>query len=149
LQLNLGVRHPRSSLSRGVVAKFTVKMRDVTIGWSDLEARDRGMGAASGEFRRGPGYELVQPVFRLFAEAHGEAPGHQVDQAKLARYYAARDRLRLSLHADDGTAVPIEFVHIVDYTVEHGAEALEIQVAAASPAAWKAIEGYGATSPDA
>ena len=131
------------------MARFTVKMRNVTIGWSDLEDRDRSAGAARGVFRPGPGYELVQPVFRLFAEAQGEEPDALVDEDKLARYYAARDRLGLSLHSDNGAVVETEFIHIVDLTVEHGPDALEIQVAVTSSRAWRALAGSERASQDA
>ena len=131
------------------MARFTVKMRNVTIGWSELETRDAGMGAASGAFRPGPGYELVQPVFRLFAEAQRNGPAASPDQAKLARYYAARDRLGLSLHTLDGALIPTEFIHIADFTAEHGPEALELQVAAASSRGWRALTGSESASQDA
>ena len=131
------------------MARFAVKMRNVTIGWSELEHRDPDMGAASGAFRPGPGYELVQPVFRLFAEAQGDGSEEAIDQARLTRYHAARDRLGLSLHTDTGTLIPTEFIHIVDFTVEHGRDALELQVAVTSSRAWRALGRSESASQDA
>ena len=129
--------------------RFTVKMRNVTIGWSELEALDAGMGAASGAFRPGPGYDLVQPVFQLFADGQGDGSEESVDHAMLRRYHAARDRLGLSLHAPDGTLIPTEFIHIVDSTTEHGADALELQVAVTSSRAWRSLERGASGAQDA
>ena len=131
------------------MARFTVKMRNVTIGWSELEWRDAAMGSANGAFRPGPGYELVQPIFRLFAEGNGDGSEEAADNATLTRYYAARDRLGLSLHADDGRLVQTEFIHIIDSTVERGRDALELHVAVTSSRAWRALDGSGSASPDA
>lgn len=130
------------------MARFTVKMRNVTIGWSDLDNRDATMGAASGAFRPGPGYDLVQPVFRLFAEAQGDGQPESTDNAKLTRYHAARDRLGLSLHTRDGVLIPTEFVHIIDFTAEHGPDALELQVAVASSRGWRALADSDSAEPD-
>ena len=131
------------------MARFTVKMRNVTIGWSELEERDAGKGSASGAFRPGPGYELVQPVFRLFAEGQGDGSEGSADEDKLARYHAARDRLGLSLHTENGVVVATEFIHIVDATVERGRDALELQVAVTSSRAWRALGGSERASQDA
>ena len=120
--------------------RFTVKMRNVTIGWAALEALDAGMGAAKGAFRPGPGYELVQPVFQLFTDGQGDGSEESVDHAMLRRYHAARDRLGLSLHGPDGALIPTEFIDIVDLTAEHGAAGLELQVAVTSSRAWRALE---------
>ena len=49
--------------------RHTVKLQNVIIGWSDLEQRDPVLHRAWGRFRPGVGYELVEPVFRLFTEA--------------------------------------------------------------------------------
>ncbi len=131
------------------MSRFAVKMGDVTVGWSDLKSRDSGMGIASGTFRPAPAYDLVQPILRLFAESHGETSAQPVDEAKLARYFAARDRLGLSLHAPDGKAIPTKFVHIADFTVEAGPESLQIDVAVTSPSAWQRLAGLSAEPQDA
>ena len=65
------------------------------------------------------GYELVQPVFRLFSQAV-PADGSPRDEAKLERYYAARDALDLTLENAAGERIPTSVIHIVDYTVEAG-----------------------------
>jgi hypothetical protein len=43
-------------------------MHGVTVGHSDLERRDPAANAASGVFRPGLGYELVEPIFQLDGE---------------------------------------------------------------------------------
>jgi hypothetical protein len=44
---------------------YTVRMHGVTVGHSDLEHRDPSANAATGTFRPGLGYELVEPIFQL------------------------------------------------------------------------------------
>ena len=120
---------------------FTVRMRGVTVGWSSLEHLDEGMSLAHGAFRPGDGYDLVEPVFRLFAEAVGDPPREPADDAKLARYHAARDRLGLTLHAPNGSVVPTGFIHILDFRPEGGKDALEIQVQLRDQDAWRRAVG--------
>ena len=124
------------------MARFTVKIRNVTVGWSDLEHRDAAMAMASGPFRAGPGYELVQPVFGLFAEATGGAPGSRTDEGRLERYHAARDRLALALHAPDGTVIPTKAIDIVESTTWLGSGARRIEVVLSSAEAWAALEKF-------
>jgi hypothetical protein len=63
---------------------YTLKLHGVTIGRSDLEQRAPAAQRAWGTFRRGGGYELVEPVFLL----RGTDP---------KRYAQARDALTLQL----------------------------------------------------
>ena len=44
---------------------YTLRLKDITIGWCDLEARDPSTRIARGDFRPGLGYELVEPIFVL------------------------------------------------------------------------------------
>lgn len=120
---------------------FTIRMFGVTVGWSALEARDPAMGVASGTFRPGPGYELVEPVFRLFADAQGATSAQPTDEAMLARYHEARDRLALTLHAPDSAPIATRSIHVADLRRDGGAKAIELEVIAATPAAWAAIAG--------
>jgi hypothetical protein len=68
--------------------KHTVKLRDVIIGHSELEGADYPAGRAWGTFRPGFGYDLVQPVFRLFTKAVPMLGGEPFDEITLERYYA-------------------------------------------------------------
>ena len=49
--------------------RHTVRLHGVIVGHSELENIEPGVGRAWGAFRPGLGYDLVQPVFRLFAQA--------------------------------------------------------------------------------
>jgi hypothetical protein len=118
-----------------VVPTYTVRMRGVTVGWSDLEQTDDGAGVATGAFRPGPGYDLVQPIFRLYAEAVPRGASTATDEAKLARYHAARERLGLTLHGPRGGAIPTAALHVYDYTSEAGADALRLEARLPGPGA--------------
>jgi len=74
-----------------------VILHGVTVGHSELEERDESIGRAWGRFRPAFGYDLVQPVFRLFSEAVPMPGGEPRDREKLERYHAARDKLGLTL----------------------------------------------------
>jgi hypothetical protein len=105
-----------------------VKLRGVIVGHSELEERDESVRRAWGRFRPGLGYELVQPIFRLFSEAVPMPGGEPRDQNKLARYYAARDKLDLELVDASGKRILTTAIHIADYTLQRGDEALELEV---------------------
>lgn len=108
--------------------RHTVKLQNVIIGYSDLEQRDESIGRAWGRFRPGVGYDLVQPVFRLFTEAVPLPGGEPMDEDKLERYHAARDQLGLELVDEAGRSIPTSAIHISDYRERRGAEALELEV---------------------
>jgi len=84
---------------------FTLKLSGVIVGRSELENRDPGRRAASGVFRPGLGYDLVEPIFRLY-----EAAG--TDEEALSRYRKSRDALRLELTDSSGTPVVVRELHI-------------------------------------
>lgn len=115
--------------------RHTVRMLDVIVGHSELENIDPDLGRAWGTFRPGLGYELVQPVFRLFAQAvpHGQL---EKNEAALQRYYKARDALNLQLYDDRGHAIKTSAIHIVDYTVESGATPIVLDVLIKDEAYW-------------
>ncbi len=108
--------------------RHTVKLKSVIVGHSDLEERDVVAGRAWGRFRPGFGYELVQPIFRLFTEAVPMRGGEPLDVDKLARYHAARDQLGLELVDATGRAIDISAIHIADYTDRGGQDAIELEV---------------------
>ena len=116
---------------------YTLRLRDVTIGRSELEHRDPGANLASGSFRPGFGYELVEPVFRLFTEAVPERATQPTDEEKLARYYQARDSLPLELYDGAGHKVATSRIHIADRTGSLGKGAIELEVVVGDPAFWE------------
>jgi hypothetical protein len=115
--------------------RHTVRLHGVIVGHSELEHVDREVGRAWGAFRPGLGYELVQPVFRLFAQA---VPREGTkDTALLERYYAARDALNLELVDANGTAIRTSAIHIADYTIEEGPSAISLDVLVKDDAYWR------------
>ena len=120
--------------------RHTLRLQGVIIGYSELEHVDAATRRAWGSFRPGMGYELVQPVFRLFARAvpRGNGPNDEArDDAMLDRYYEARDKLPLALEDADGRAIRTTTIHIADYTVEEGTKALELDVLIADDVYWE------------
>jgi hypothetical protein len=118
------------------VSRHIVKLHGIAVGYSDLENADPSLGKARGKFRPGVGYDLVQPVFRLYAEAV-PAPGADVaDQAKLSRYHRSRDALKLSLEDDSGQAIQTSAIHISDYS-ELRDGVIEIEVLISDPVYWR------------
>ena len=118
--------------------RHTVKLHGVIVGHSELEQRDAGTRRAWGRFRPGLGYELVQPVFRLFTEAVPMRGGEPRDEDKLARYHAARDKLGLELVDASGRRIGTSAIHIADYTQQQGTDALELEVLVSEDEFWDA-----------
>src|SRR3954466_11618961 len=107
--------------------RHTVRLHGVIVGHSELENAEPELGRAWGAFRPGLGYELIQPVFRLFAQAVPRSGGTR-DQAMLDRYYKARDALKLELQDGSGEVIRTSAIHIADYSVEEGAGAVALDV---------------------
>jgi hypothetical protein len=84
---------------------FTLTMSGVIVGRSELEHRDPSGRVASGVFRPGLGYELVQPIFELYEQAAG-------DGDVLVRYRKSRDALKLRLTDSSGVPVTVRELHI-------------------------------------
>jgi hypothetical protein len=120
--------------------RHTVRLQSVIVGYSELENIDPDLGRAWGAFRPGLGYELVQPVFRLFAQA-APRDGSAKNAEMLERYYGARDALHLQLEDSDGRVIKTSAIHIADYTVEEGTGALELDVLISEDAYWKQRAG--------
>jgi hypothetical protein len=116
--------------------RHTVRLHGVIIGHSELEHFDAGLRRAWGPFRPGLGYELVQPVFRLFTQAVPLPDGPR-DHPRLERYYQARDKLKLELQDADGRPIATTTIHIADYTEEKGPAALELDVLISDDGYWR------------
>jgi hypothetical protein len=113
-----------------------VKLQGVIVGHSELDQRDVAARRAWGRFRPGLGYELVQPVFRLFAEAVPVPGGEPRDEEKLARYHAARDKLGLVLVDAAGRTIGTSAIHIADYSETAGEGAIELEVLVSEEEFW-------------
>jgi hypothetical protein len=116
--------------------RHTIRLQSVVVGHSELENIEPELGRASGAFRPALGYELVQPVFRLFAQAVPR-DGSPKNSELLERYYAARDALHLRLEDPDGRLIRTSAIHIADYTVEEGSAALEVDVLISEDRYWE------------
>jgi hypothetical protein len=116
--------------------RHILKLHGVVVGWSDLERIEPDLGRARGRFRPGIGYELVQPIFRLFAEAVPRSAELR-DEAKLARYYKSRDALQLELVDASGRKIATSAIHIADYTNGGGGDDCELDVLIADVEYWQ------------
>lgn len=115
--------------------KHTVRLKGVTVGHSELEHADPAVRRAWGQFRPGMGYDLVQPIFRLFSEAVPQNGGSR-DEAKLARYHGARDALGLELVDAAGRPIRTTAIHIADYTNGGGDGTIELDVLISDEEYW-------------
>jgi hypothetical protein len=84
---------------------FILRMSGVIVGRSDLENRDANRRLATGVFRTGLGYDLVQPIFQLLETAEDDAEA-------MSRYRKSRDALRLQLTDSSGSALAVRELHI-------------------------------------
>lgn len=117
--------------------RHVVRLAGVVVGYSELEDASPGDGRARGHFRPGIGYELVEPVFRLFVEAVPRRGGRIADETKLERYHRSRDALGLTLEEADGTVVKTSGIHIADYASAQGAEGRALEVLISDPGYWE------------
>jgi len=108
--------------------RHTLKLNGIIIGHSQLEEVDAVDRRVWGQFHPGFGYELVQPIFRLFTEATPMPGGEPRDQIKLAQYLEARDKLPLELVDDRGQRIETAAIHIADYLEEKGPGAISLDV---------------------
>jgi hypothetical protein len=103
---------------------FVLKLHGVVIGRSELEDRDPATRIASGAFRKGAGYELVEPVFALRDQAEGPS-----------RYRRARDTLSLQLFDASGALIDTASVDIAP--ADAAGKDLRIRIAVPDPAFWR------------
>ena len=122
------------------MSRHTVRLKDVVVGWSDLEDAEPNLGRARGRFRPGLGYELVQPVFQLYTQAVPTPGADALDPELLDRYHRARDLLGLSLVDDAGRAIRTSAIHISDYSELKGGS-IELDVLIADREYWSKRNG--------
>ncbi len=103
---------------------YTLKLKDIVIGWCDFESRDPVTRLARGPFRPGLGFELVEPIFML-----KPTDPHAADALdREARYRRARNTLALSLHDKDGAEVDTARIDIVRDEANDTQLVLEVSV---------------------
>jgi hypothetical protein len=105
-------------------ASFTLRLKEIVIGWSDLESRDASRRIARGSFRPGLGYELVEPIFIL--RPTGDVGPDTLERE--ARYRRARDTLDLALYAPDGAELDTARIDIMRDTSSATELALEVSI---------------------
>ena len=121
------------------MSRHTVRLKDIVVGWSELEIAEPALGRARGLFRPGVGYDLVQPVFQLFSQAVPTPGGAAADPEKLERYHRSRDALGLSLEDEKGRAIRTSAIHILDYPAGKDAS-LEVEVLISDTGYWSRRE---------
>jgi len=121
--------------------RHIVKLHGVIVGHSELEERDVVERRAWGRFRPGLGYELVQPIFRLFTEAVPMPGGEPLDEEKLTRYHVARDKLGLELVDASGRTIETSAIHIADYSEKRGAAGMVLDVLVRDEKFWEGSRG--------
>ena len=104
--------------------RYTLRLKDIVIGWSDLESRDAPTRVARGTFRPGVGWELVEPIFVL--RPTGEVGPDLLERE--ARYRRARDTLDLALFSPDGSEVDTARIDVVRDEASPTELALEVSV---------------------
>ena len=123
---------------------YTVRLHGIAVGRSDLDRVDPEAGFARSSFTPATGDQLVQDVFRLYADAVPETPGAVADPDKLQRYYKARNTLQLDVIDSDGNVVPETTVHV--YERAGSDDALKLEVHIADAGFWKARATDGASA---
>ena len=121
---------------------YTIQLQGITIGHTELEHPNATKGVARGSFHPAAGYQLVQDVFGLYAEAVPERPGKVADPEKLQRYYRARDALGLELMDHDGHTVSDTTIHVYQRTVSRQ-KRIEVEVRTSDPVFWKGMPVSG------
>jgi hypothetical protein len=116
--------------------RHTVRLHGVIVGHSELEHIDPDVDRAWGLFRPGLGYELVQPVFQLFAQAV-PLNGSPKDTALLDRYHLSRDALHLELQDEQSRTIKTSAIHIVDYSQFGGPATIELDVLIPDEGYWR------------
>jgi hypothetical protein len=123
--------------------RYVIQCQGMVLGHSELPERDESMGVAWGIFYPAPDYSRVQSIFRLFAEATPETSAQPTDEDKVARYYAARDALQLRLTEPTGRLIRTDTIHIADYSLEGGPDAMEVEVVLDDPSFFEPLPYRG------
>lgn len=95
-----------------------LRLHGVIVGHAELTAQDAAIGSWRGPFRKGLGWELIEPVFEL--RSAGQLP----DAAE--RFEQARNALRFELTSADGTALALDGLDI--HTERRGEQTVPVEL---------------------
>ncbi len=112
--------------------RYTLRMKGVIVGRSDLERRDAGAHMAGGAFRAGGGWELMEPVFELDDAARAAGPDSAEGRLLAERFARASASLGFELEARSGARFAARDVRI--RTSATGDRTIELRVD--EPAFW-------------
>ena len=86
-----------------------VKLKEVIVGHADVEPLPHNERAAEGEFRPGLGWDLIAPVYELYAEGRGDpARARLPDVAMLERFGRASRALDLAVFDAAGNKLRLD-----------------------------------------
>lgn len=112
--------------------QFEIRCNEKTIGHSNLEGMDFGMGILHGEFSLSPGYEEFRPIFQLFGEASPDTAHNKAgDSEKLDAFRAQVSTLDLQIWHTSGRMMPTSHIHIYDFSADLGLDTecqIEVQI---------------------
>ena len=122
-------------------ATFAILCEGLTIGHTAFERRGLPRGVLQGAFLPTTDYSLVKRLFRAdaLAGACADDPG---SETLLRAYYAARDRLDISVVDREGRLLPTEYVHVHEPVASGNAE-IVARLAVAVPSKSKGRRWYG------
>ena len=107
--------------------KFNLYAGDECVGWSELPWADPPMGVVSGPFQPNDNYKKIQPTIREF-HLHDGSLGDRNDN-QLQEVMQKIRALALQVRAETGEVLlPVEGVHLTDFSEELEGEAIEITV---------------------
>jgi hypothetical protein len=111
---------------------FEVRCNGQSIGHSNLEGMDLGMGILHGEFFPSLGYEEFRPTFQLFGEASPNTAHNKFgDSAKLDELRAQFSKLELEIWHKSARLLPTSNIHIYDFSADLGLDSeyqVEVQI---------------------
>lgn len=107
--------------------RYSLKLKQVTVGHSDFEHRDASQRTARGAFRPGLGWDLIEPIFALEVEAYRAMTEGVPDESLLTRFLQARDALGLTLVDAHGRLVGCSDVRITSAERDGAETGLEIE----------------------
>lgn len=119
--------------------RYSLKLKHLTVGHSDLEHRDASQRAARGAFRPGLGWDLIEPIFALEVEAYRAMTDGVPDESLLTRFLQARDALGLTLVDAHGRVVGCSDLRITSAERDGAETVLEIEAEIEDVQFWREV----------